>query len=159
MAESPALRITAVFAPLASVASNAAVESTAAAVIGDGHEPYSRMSVISFTRLCFAVIRLQRSAIVTGSYLKHTGISLHHAQGTMTNQDAIELDATGLACPMPLLKAKRALNAMSVGQRLRVRSTDQGSVRDFGVFAELSGHLLLDSAEAGGVYIFLLEKR
>ena len=77
----------------------------------------------------------------------------------MTQLDLIEVDATGLACPMPLLKAKRALNAMQVGQRLRVLATDQGTVRDFRVFAELSGHRLLDSAKADGVYSYLLEKR
>lgn len=73
--------------------------------------------------------------------------------------EAVELDATGLDCPMPLLKAKRALNAMSCGERLRVLATDQGSVRDFRVFAEQSGHRLLSSEEsAEGVYIHLLEK-
>jgi tRNA 2-thiouridine synthesizing protein A len=76
----------------------------------------------------------------------------------MTDLQLIEVDATGLACPMPLLKAKRALNAMQVGQHLRVLATDQGSVRDFRVFAEQSGHRLLDSAEAEGVYIYLLQK-
>ncbi len=76
----------------------------------------------------------------------------------MTDLQLIEVDATGLACPMPLLKAKRALNAMQVGQRLRVLATDQGSVRDFRVFAEQSGHRLLDSTEAEGVYIYLLQK-
>ncbi len=76
----------------------------------------------------------------------------------MTQRDLVEVDATGLACPMPLLKAKRALNAMQVGQRLRVLATDQGSVRDFRVFAEQSGHLLLESAEVDGVYSYLLEK-
>tara|TARA_R110002073_G_scaffold335533_3_gene527781 strand:- start:930 stop:1112 length:183 start_codon:yes stop_codon:yes gene_type:complete len=60
---------------------------------------------------------------------------------------------------MPLLKAKRALNAMQAGQQLRVLATDQGSVRDFRVFAEQSGHLLLDSTEADGIYNYLLEKR
>jgi len=77
----------------------------------------------------------------------------------MTQLDVVEVDATGLACPMPLLKAKRALNAMQLGQRLRVLATDQGTVRDFGVFAAQSGHLLLDSAEVDGVYSYLLEKR
>jgi tRNA 2-thiouridine synthesizing protein A len=77
----------------------------------------------------------------------------------MTQLDLVEVDATGLACPMPLLKAKRALNSMQVGQRLRVLATDQGSVRDFRVFAEQSGHLLLESAEVDGVYRYLLEKR
>ena len=77
----------------------------------------------------------------------------------MTELEPIVVDATGLQCPMPLLKAKRALNAMQVGQQLRVLATDQGSVRDFRVFAEQSGHLLLDSTEADGVYNYLLEKR
>lgn len=76
----------------------------------------------------------------------------------MTDLDVLEVDATGLACPMPLLKAKRALNAMHAGQRLRVLATDQGSVRDFRVFAEQSGHLLLESEERAGVYTYLLQK-
>lgn len=73
--------------------------------------------------------------------------------------EPVELDATGLDCPMPLLKAKRALNTMASGERLRVLATDQGSMRDFRVFAEQSGHRLLSSEEsADGVYIHLLEK-
>ena len=73
--------------------------------------------------------------------------------------DPVELDATGLDCPMPLLQAKRALNAMAPGERLRVLATDQGSVRDFRVFAEQSGHRLLASEETdAGVYIHLIEK-
>lgn len=77
----------------------------------------------------------------------------------MSEVDCIELDTKGLQCPMPLLKAKRALNAMASGQRLRVLATDKGSVRDFRVFAEQSGHALLSSDEREGVYIYLLEKR
>ena len=70
-----------------------------------------------------------------------------------------ELDATGLDCPMPLLQAKRALNAMAPGERLRVLATDQGSVRDFRVYAEQSGNRLLASGETeAGVYIHLIEK-
>lgn len=76
----------------------------------------------------------------------------------MDETDVIELDAVGLACPMPLLKAKRALNAMKSGQQLRISATDQGSVRDFRVFAEQSGHLLIASDEIEGVYIHLLQK-
>ena len=68
------------------------------------------------------------------------------------------LDVTGLNCPMPLLKAKRALNAMAAGQLLRVLATDSGSQRDFRVFAEQSGHTLLQSEENNGVYTYLLEK-
>ena len=73
-----------------------------------------------------------------------------------------ELDATGLTCPMPLLKAKKALNELAVGDRLRVVATDPGSVRDFRVFAEQSGHLLLESRTEPGSdgerYSYLLEK-
>ncbi len=76
----------------------------------------------------------------------------------MTEAEVVELDATGLECPMPLLKAKRALNAMERGQRLCVRATDKGSVRDFQVFSEQSGHPLLSSKEVDGVYIYVLQK-
>lgn len=76
----------------------------------------------------------------------------------MSEDDQVELDARGLDCPMPLLQAKRALNAMRVGQRLQVLATDQGSVRDFRVFAEQSGHVLLASDESDGVYRHVLQK-
>jgi len=76
----------------------------------------------------------------------------------MSELHLVELDTKGLDCPMPLLKAKRALNAMEPGQQLRVLATDQGSVRDFRVFAEQSGHLLLASEEIDGVYMHLLQK-
>lgn len=59
---------------------------------------------------------------------------------------------------MPLLKAKRALNAMERGQQLRVLATDQGSVRDFKVFAEHSGNILVSSEEKDGVLIHVLCK-
>ena len=68
------------------------------------------------------------------------------------------LDATGLNCPMPLLKAKQALNRMEPGERLQVIATDPGSVRDFQVFSEQSGHPLLQSREQQGRYYYLLEK-
>ena len=78
----------------------------------------------------------------------------------MSQPKTVELDASGLQCPMPLLKAKRALNGMPVGHRLRVLCTDRGSVRDFAVFAEQSGHGLLASTETEeGVFVHLLEKR
>lgn len=77
----------------------------------------------------------------------------------MADANMVELDATGLLCPMPLLKAKRALNAMASGEKLRVTATDQGSVRDFQVFAEQSGHTLLATDESEGVYVHVLQKR
>ncbi len=70
-----------------------------------------------------------------------------------------ELDARGLDCPMPLLKAKRALNAMQGGERLRILATDKGSVRDFEVFSQQSGNALISSEERDGVFIHVIEKR
>ena len=76
----------------------------------------------------------------------------------MNEQKYVEVDACDLRCPMPLLKAKRALNAMSPGEVLRVTATDSGSQRDFRVFAEQSGHALLSSDESEGIYTYLLRK-
>ena len=69
------------------------------------------------------------------------------------------LDATGLNCPMPLLKAKRALNDLAPGELLLVLATDPGSVRDFEVFSTQSGHALLESGRDQGRYRYLLEKK
>jgi tRNA 2-thiouridine synthesizing protein A len=77
----------------------------------------------------------------------------------VTDAEPIELDLCGLACPMPLLKAKQALNGMAPGERLRVIATDPGSVRDFDAFARQSGHRLLESAQLGERYFYLLEKK
>ncbi len=76
----------------------------------------------------------------------------------MSGAVTIELDVIGENCPMPLLKAKRALNTMQKGQYLKVLATDRGSVRDFQVFAQQSGNTLLSSQEEDGVYIHLLMK-
>lgn len=70
-----------------------------------------------------------------------------------------ELDVRGLTCPMPLLKAKQALNKLQDGDCLRVLATDAGSVRDFKSFAGLSSHHLLSSEEIDGVFIFMLKKQ
>ena len=68
------------------------------------------------------------------------------------------LDACGLACPLPLLKAKQALNAMSAGQVLEVRATDAGSVRDFKAYADLSAHELISTIEIDQVFIHILRR-
>jgi TusA-related sulfurtransferase len=70
-----------------------------------------------------------------------------------------KLDVTGLDCPLPLLKAKQMLNGLDKGETLLVLATDQGSVRDFRVFCELSGHKLLESSHSDGVYSYLLQKQ
>jgi TusA-related sulfurtransferase len=69
-----------------------------------------------------------------------------------------QLDASGLTCPLPLLKAKQALNRMDAGQVLEVTCTDPGSVRDFKVFSDQSGHVLLKSDQQSGTYIYWLKK-
>ncbi|NLJ13026.1 MAG: sulfurtransferase TusA family protein [Gammaproteobacteria bacterium] len=70
----------------------------------------------------------------------------------------VELDACGLACPMPLLKAKLALNEMAVGAVLKVLATDAGSQRDFRSFAKLAGHSLLQEKVEQTVFIYWLRK-
>lgn len=76
----------------------------------------------------------------------------------MTTIDA-ELDASGLDCPLPILKAKKALASLRGGQVLRVVATDPDSIRDFEVFGRQLGHALLEAREDGGRYYFLLRKR
>lgn len=70
-----------------------------------------------------------------------------------------ELDLKGMSCPLPLLKAKQALNKMESGQVLRVLATDPGSVRDFASFARISGHQLISSEEVEGVYIHVIQHK
>lgn len=72
---------------------------------------------------------------------------------------ARELDTRGLQCPLPLLKAKKALRELNSGEWLRVYATDRGSVRDFAVWAEQSGNPLLLSAEEEQEFIYVLEKK
>lgn len=68
------------------------------------------------------------------------------------------LDAKGLNCPLPLLKAKQSLNKLDAGDVLEVVCTDPGSVRDFEVFSRQSGHELLKSSEDAGTYTYWLRK-
>ena len=70
-----------------------------------------------------------------------------------------EVDARGLNCPLPILKAKKALADMSSGDVLRVIATDPGSVRDFQAFARQSGNELVEQATAGTDYLHLLRRR
>lgn len=69
-----------------------------------------------------------------------------------------EFDASGLSCPMPIVKTKKALSGMVSGQVLRVIATDPGSVCDMAAFAEETGNPLLSTAEEDKRYIFLLRK-
>jgi len=71
----------------------------------------------------------------------------------------IELDTRGLNCPLPILKAKKALTDMKTGQLLRVVSTDPGSTRDFQAFARQTGNDLLDQQVEGTDFIHVLKRR
>ncbi len=69
-----------------------------------------------------------------------------------------ELDASGLNCPLPILRAKKTLNSMSSGQVLHIIATDPGSVKDFEAFAKQTGNVLMESKEEGGKFHFLIRK-
>ncbi len=68
------------------------------------------------------------------------------------------LDVKGLNCPMPILKAKKAIGALAAGDILEVLATDPGSVQDFDAFCRSTGHELTETSEEDGVYRFVLKK-
>jgi tRNA 2-thiouridine synthesizing protein A len=70
-----------------------------------------------------------------------------------------ELDARGLNCPLPILKAKKALAEMETGEVLRIVATDSGSVRDFQAFAKQTGNALLSHSQNGREYVFLMRRK
>lgn len=70
-----------------------------------------------------------------------------------------ELDARGLNCPLPILRAKKALSDMSSGQVLRIVATDPGSVKDFQAFAKQTGNELVSFSEAQKEFTFLLRRK
>jgi tRNA 2-thiouridine synthesizing protein A len=68
------------------------------------------------------------------------------------------LDAKGLNCPLPILKAKKAIKELPDGGTLEILATDPGAVADFQAFCRTTGNELLEHSEEGGVYRFLLRK-
>jgi tRNA 2-thiouridine synthesizing protein A len=68
------------------------------------------------------------------------------------------LDAKGLNCPLPILRAKKALKGMSTGTTLEIQATDPGSVKDFEAFCRVTGNELMDSSSDGGEFKFLIKK-
>ena len=71
----------------------------------------------------------------------------------------VELDVRQLACPLPILRAKKSLAFLSAGQVLKVVATDKGSPKDFVDFCSKTGNELLSSTEQGGEFIFLIRRR
>ncbi|SAL48075.1 SirA family protein [Caballeronia arvi] len=70
-----------------------------------------------------------------------------------------EVDARGLACPLPILRAKKALADMTSGQILKVLATDPGSQRDFAAFAKQTGNEIVESTAQDKTFIFLMRRR
>ena len=70
-----------------------------------------------------------------------------------------EIDTRGLNCPLPILKAKKALADMHSGELLKVVSTDPGSVRDFKAFARQTGNELVEQGNEGADFVHLLRRR
>jgi TusA-related sulfurtransferase len=79
-------------------------------------------------------------------------------EGTLMNIDK-EVDTRGLSCPLPILKAKKALSEMQSGQILKVIATDAGSVRDFIAFAKQTGNELLEQRNEGSDFIHVMRRR
>lgn len=80
------------------------------------------------------------------------------AEGNIMNIDS-ELDARGLNCPLPILRAKKALTKMNSGQLLKVIATDPGSMRDFQAFARQTGNELVEQQTQGEEFIHILRRR
>lgn len=82
---------------------------------------------------------------------------------TTIDTDTIEvrkdLDARGLNCPLPILKAKKALAELASGEVLRIVATDTGSVRDFQAFAKQTGNALLAHTQSNGEFTFWLRRK
>ncbi len=70
-----------------------------------------------------------------------------------------ELDARGLNCPLPILRAKKALNELKSGQVLKIVATDPGSLKDFQAFSKQTGNELLSHAEANKEFTFFLKRK
>lgn len=68
------------------------------------------------------------------------------------------LDAKGLVCPIPVIKARKAIRDISLGQVLEVQATDKGAVKDFEAWARQTGNELVEWTETGGIYVFHIRK-
>lgn len=70
-----------------------------------------------------------------------------------------EVDASGLTCPLPILRAKKALADMESGQILKVSATDPGAQRDFAAFAKQTGNEIVESSVHDKIFVFLMRRR
>ena len=77
---------------------------------------------------------------------------------TTTHHDK-ELDARGMNCPLPILRAKKALGELASGQVLRIVATDPGSMKDFEAFSKQTGNELVEQQTVGGEFVHVLRRR
>ena len=71
----------------------------------------------------------------------------------------LEVDAIGMNCPLPILRAKKALATMQSGEILKIKATDAGAAHDFPAFAKQTGNELLSSTTEGDVLVFFMRRR
>lgn len=80
------------------------------------------------------------------------------ASSTSEPTPAMELDCRGLNCPLPILKTKKALDGIEVGQILKMVATDPGSVPDVAAFSRRTGHQVVQQSEGGGEFVFFIQR-
>jgi tRNA 2-thiouridine synthesizing protein A len=68
------------------------------------------------------------------------------------------LDCSGMACPMPIIKTKKAVDGLQIGQVLKMTATDPGSVSDIDAWTQKTGHELVGKEQSGGNYIFYIKR-
>ncbi|WP_342513467.1 sulfurtransferase TusA family protein [Sporosarcina sp. FSL K6-1522] len=73
------------------------------------------------------------------------------------NADKV-LDAKGLACPMPVVRARKVMKEMAAGEILEIQATDKGSVADLAAWSKSGGHDLMEHTEEAGVFTFIIKK-
>src|SRR4051794_3227925 len=95
----------------------------------------------------------------TGAAVPWAGLPNPAGARMLLNMSETLLDVKGMNCPLPVLRANRALRTMAPGQRLRVLATDRAAVGDFQAFCRETGHALLAWSEEGGVFSFVIRRR
>jgi len=96
--------------------------------------------------------------LVNVDLLKLNTKQLQLSQEMIMSDFDSELDASGLNCPLPILRAKKAISALDAGQTLRIIATDPGSVKDFEAFCKQTGNELKSSGEEDGKFVFMIQK-
>ncbi len=77
----------------------------------------------------------------------------------MSEKPTLVVDAKGLVCPMPILKAKKAIDSVQIGQVMELVATDPGSMADFKAWTRSTGHELLEARDEGGVYTYVIRRK